>query len=93
MKTKFNSQICTTREQSEIFPKGVFNMKKWAKIAIVTMACLIFIWVLAFLAVAQDNGYSLQMVLYSGEMMGIAVAIAFFLILLVWCGVGWIIKD
>ena len=89
----FKSTACSTREQSEIFPKGVFNMKKWAKVAIVIMACLIIIWALAFLALAQDNGYSLQVALYSGGIVGIAVGIAFFLSSLIWFGVNWIMEG
>ena len=65
-------------------------MKKWAKIAIVVMACLIILWALAFLAIAQDNGYSLQVALYSGGILGIALVIAFFICPLIEFGVNWI---
>ena len=68
-------------------------MKKWAKIAIVVMACLLFIWALTFLAVAQDNGYMLQVALYSGGMVGIAVGIVSLMYLLAWYGVNWIMED
>jgi uncharacterized membrane protein SirB2 len=66
---------------------------KWAKIAIVVMACLIFIWGLAFLAVAQDNGYSLQSVWYTCKIVCIAVAVGSFLYLFVWLGSNWIMED
>ena len=68
-------------------------MKKWAKIAIVVMACLLFIWALTFLAVAQDNGYTLQVALYSGGMVGIALGTVSVLCLLAWWGVNWIMED
>ena len=68
-------------------------MKKRAKIAIVVMACLIFIWGLVFLALAQDNGYSLQVAVYSCWVVGIAIAIASFLCLFVSLGVNWIMED
>ena len=68
-------------------------MKKWAKIAIVVVASLIFIWVLTFFAVAKDNGYSLQVALYSCGIVFVAAGIASFLHLLVWYGVKWIMED
>ena len=68
-------------------------MKKWAKIAIVIMACLIIIWALVFLAVAQDNGYTLQVALCSCGMIGIAVGVVSVMCLLAWYGVKWIMED
>ena len=68
-------------------------MKKWAKIAIVVVASLIFIWVLTFFAVAKDNGYSLQVALYSCEIVCAAAGITSFLYFLVWCGINWIEED
>lgn len=68
-------------------------MKKWAKLTIVVIACLFFIWVLTFLALAQDNRCLLCVVLYSFKVLGIAIGYASLLFLLVWCGVNWIIEK
>ena len=68
-------------------------MKKWAKVAIVVVACLIFIWVLTFLAATEDNGYSLQVALYSCGIVFAAAGITSFLYFLVWIGVNWIMED
>ena len=68
-------------------------MKKWAKIAIVVMACLICIWVLAFLALVQDYGYSWQVVLYTCKIVGMAIGFVSVVYLFVWIGVNWIMED
>ena len=44
-------------------------------------------------AVAQDNGYTLQVALFSGGMVGIAVGTVSVMCLLAWWGVNWIMMD